>query len=1530
MWSILTLLALAYGQTSHWISGGDLTNAADLNYNKEAVTNSRGSALAPIRIYFETSNLSGDLKTKVEAAIPKVSTYLSNVLKVYPIVGSLNLGTFNCNGTSINLGSFDADFYIKYLVRVPSCPVTEDACVTGYTASCHVHKLQKNNAVGGLADVNEFLFLKLDSYQQWTFLLHQAINLLGFSEELSKFWEKTTSGKYTELEKFNDRTNRGVNRRYVVTPTVKAESLSTWNSLGAELEEADLKFPYTRSSRKAHHWDSRFLTSDIMAQRGFHEMIVSRVTLALLKDTNWYNVDLTKGQTPIWGRAEQCRFTDIPCYQATSYTVTPRYWCFLNNQKGCDAMRTHKGLCNFGPCTYSNTAYRYFCVSGVSCAGNGGDIFTDYCAVIQGQTSGDCRLESNGRNDQNTATSKKIEVYGISSRCFEHNLVVGSNRDLELDTACLQVDCTKTPYEVILQSKVSGAYVTVQCIDAGGWVRVPEWGNGYIKCWPRTEVCGDAPCKDTCNGQGACVGSTCQCFNGYSGPDCNTPCDPKCVRCTTTECNECKPGFYLENGVCKSCPIECPTCKAANDCTSCVGLNTLYSLVIVDGKGVCKPICRTGCRECDVPDGCITPDNGKCFDTTGGLANCCGNCKVCSATRCCECKECKTNFFLTSIGTCTNQCAANCKICASIYDCAICNAGFILNDDKKCIRCPPGCEVCDDVCPTTCLEEGVTVTCDQANCFDTCPSCTSAKCLKCVAGYTLEPVTSECIRNCPENCRTCTSNSVCTGCNGGFAINANKLCTPCEVGCSSCNLVAGDNTKTDCFRCYSGYYIGYRNPLDINDRDCFNCLPGCVSCTGHKSCDSCTLRWFLDVFGFRDCKRCVYGCRRCLDASLCVEVEWGFYLNTDSYSPVRCHASCATCGSDLVCTSCVAGFFFYQCTSSNCLCRYCELNCARCSGPIECVVCRSGYYLAGINECRPCHPTCYSCDRLERCNSCRGGYFIEAATGTCKQCACGCVHCVDYDHCRCCAGGYWPDEYVCKPCSTRCALCWTATDCYSCVCGWYLDKCSDCLVPVISCKPCDMKCIRCSGLLDCYVCRSGYYLSAGVCEFCGPNCAICEDDQRCTICRKGYYLSADRKCIKCEVGCYDCCDANTCLKETCGYFLENFSLPDTQNLGVRAVPCESKCRQCTGLGLCTSVAPGFWLDNGRPKACPSECGTCNNPGFCTRCISKYYLMDGACLACDPNCNACDKDGCTTPKSGYYVGVCSESRRNIPYLCKSPCSTCRGEDEYDCYSCRGTFGYVRYSDPYYKSYACRPCANNCRSCTRQDTCSNCNPGYYIWTDGSVRKCGELCTACKADTASTVSAHLCTACRTGYGVKNGACIPCSANCNKCANDLCEVCANGYVVTDTGSCTKCTNNCLLCKGTTSSCTACGSGYYLTSKPTGSCLQCITKCLRCSSGSTCDCCAGGYFFDVGTSLRPASCSYCGDGCKKCGYGAGCSQVYDGFYIDYSGSLPVSKSCRAGRPYCRLCSQLQDPVTNVYSVVCSACTTSARKIPNC
>jgi hypothetical protein len=141
-------------------------------------------------------------------------------------------------------------------------------------------------------------------------------------------------------------------------------------------------------------------------------------------------------------------------------------------------------------------------------------------------------------------------------------------------------------------------------------------------------------------------------------------------------------------------------------------------------------------------------------------------------------------------------------------------------------------------------------------------------------------------------------------------------------------------------------------------------------------------------------------------------------------------------------------------------------------------------------------------------------------------------------------------------------------------------------------------------------------------------------------------------------------------------------------------------------------------------------------------------------------------------------------------------------------------------------------------------------------------------------------------------------------------------------------CTNDCLLCKGTSSSCTACSSGFYLTSNP-GSCLRCMTNCIRCTKAETCDCCRSGFFFDIGGEGNPAKCTYCGDGCKKCANQAGCTQAYDSYYIDWSANPPVSRPCKdTTRPYCRLCSQKE--AAGVYSVECLACSSSKAKLPFC
>ncbi len=161
---------------------------------------------------------------------------------------------------------------------------------------------------------------------------------------------------------------------------------------------------------------------------------------------------------------------------------------------------------------------------------------------------------------------------------------------------------------------------------------------------------------------------------------------------------------------------------------------------------------------------------------------------------------------------------------------------------------------------------------------------------------------------------------------------------------------------------------------------------------------------------------------------------------------------------------------------------------------------------------------------------------------------------------------------------------------------------------------------------------------------------------------------------------------------------------------------------------------------------------------------------------------------------------------------------------------------------------------CSSIDNNGRCSVCRSGYFL-RDGACVACDASCTTC-------VDSTWCTGCATGYyNSTNGNyanCISCPTGCSTCSSSTsCSACLNGYRLA--GSlCTACSSpTCLQC--TASACTQCQSGYALVS---GSCQACSTTvagagCLVCSNtgGSiTCSKCADGYYLTLGNVC--ASCN--------------------------------------------------------------------------
>ena len=163
------------------------------------------------------------------------------------------------------------------------------------------------------------------------------------------------------------------------------------------------------------------------------------------------------------------------------------------------------------------------------------------------------------------------------------------------------------------------------------------------------------------------------------------------------------------------------------------------------------------------------------------------------------------------------------------------------------------------------------------------------------------------------------------------------------------------------------------------------------------------------------------------------------------------------------------------------------------------------------------------------------------------------------------------------------------------------------------------------------------------------------------------------------------------------------------------------------------------------------CKNYNNQGQCSSCADGYYLgRGGKCLA--------KENGCV-----YSNGVCSYCQP--PFTFNATSKTC----------------YIA----------------GCRE-TNAQGCCKCVAPFTLTGDKT----------CSLNNCLRPSSSGCLQCSPQYHIKAGACVADDINCLSYAPEgLCQLCAEGYVVSSSGCCIPYSNSCL---------------SYCSSDP--------TKCLQCS----------------------------------------------------------------------------------------------------
>jgi hypothetical protein len=261
-------------------------------------------------------------------------------------------------------------------------------------------------------------------------------------------------------------------------------------------------------------------------------------------------------------------------------------------------------------------------------------------------------------------------------------------------------------------------------------------------------------------------GSCALCYPGYilSPPSDNIltyclPCAANCMSCTSSvnlaTCTACYPGNFLSSGACQSCDPSCLTCTLA--CTSCTIQSATYCTScpvnsVLFNNGTCSNVasvvnCGTGCASCiqdSVGNFACTICSPGFMVFSGYCIPCPSGCAQCSSANFGNCISCLTGYYFNLLTSSCMSCGvANCNTCNSL-GCTSCVSGFMLNS--------------------------ISFTC-QLQCATPCATCSAndpTSCLTCIAGYVPNPSN---LQNCQPDI-SCNSNSSCTVCPFGFALQA--------------------------------------------------------------------------------------------------------------------------------------------------------------------------------------------------------------------------------------------------------------------------------------------------------------------------------------------------------------------------------------------------------------------------------------------------------------------------------------------------------------------------------------------------------------------------------------------------------------------------------------------------------------------------------------------------------------------------------------------------------------------------------------
>ncbi|CAB3403181.1 unnamed protein product [Caenorhabditis bovis] len=297
---------------------------------------------------------------------------------------------------------------------------------------------------------------------------HEILHALGFSVGLYAFFREKDGTPRTKRNRYGKPTSLNKQKGYydwdsnTITTILRED---WWTGTGRIIHPIHMMVtPRVREEARRHfgcdklegaelenqggdgtimtHWEKRVFENEAMTGTHTQNPVYSRLTLALLEDSGWYEPNYETAEDLHWGKNLGCDFSMKSCgewiHNHRMENRDPYPFCSDIKHDGqkslavtrCTSQRDSLALCNLVPFkTELPTQFRNFArLPGVSAAGAkfyGGSVeLADFCPYSQefewkmanASDRRDSRCELDGNNKQGEDI---LEVYGVNSKCFD-------------------------------------------------------------------------------------------------------------------------------------------------------------------------------------------------------------------------------------------------------------------------------------------------------------------------------------------------------------------------------------------------------------------------------------------------------------------------------------------------------------------------------------------------------------------------------------------------------------------------------------------------------------------------------------------------------------------------------------------------------------------------------------------------------------------------------------------------------------------------------------------------------------------------------------------------------------------------------------------------------------------------------------------------------------------------------------------------------------------------------------------------------